>query len=85
LNHVPPAIVGIDPRVARGHRPATTQRCTSAVSQAGRSGLERGEIGWRDLVDFYARHRCQTYQFPLTYRAFNRDNERTVPAGSSGM
>jgi hypothetical protein len=85
LNHVPPAIVGIDPRIARGHASGMTERCASALSQAARSGLERGEIGWRDLVDFYARHRCQTYQFPLTYRAFNKDNERTVPAVPSGM
>jgi hypothetical protein len=85
LNHVPPSIVGIEPRIARGHAPGTTEHCASAVSQAVRSGLERGEIGWRDLVDFYARHRCQTYQFPLLYRAFKADNERTVPAVPTGM
>jgi hypothetical protein len=55
------------------------------VPQAVRSGLERGEIGWRDLIDFYARHRCQTYQFPLLYRAFKIDGERPVPAVSVGM
>ena len=85
LNHVPPAIVGIDPRIVRGHSSGISERCTFALSQAVRSGLERGEIGWRDLVDFYARHRCQTYQFPLSYRAFNSDNERSVPAVAAGM
>jgi hypothetical protein len=29
-------------------------RCAFARLQAMRSGLERGEIGWRDLADFYA-------------------------------
>ena len=70
LDHVPPSAVGIEPRIARGHRqPASGAPCAFALSQAVRSGLERGEIGWRDLVDFYARHRCQTYQFPLSYQS----------------
>jgi hypothetical protein len=86
LSHVPPSVVGIPPRIARGHyAAAATERCSVAVPQAVRSGLERGEIGWRDLVDFYARHRCQTYQFPLLYRAFKSDGERAVPAVSTGM
>jgi hypothetical protein len=86
LDHVPPSAVGIEPRIARGHLPAETGApCAFALPQAVRSGLERGEIGWRDLIDFYARHRCQTYQFPLLYRAFKRDGERSVPAPSAGM
>ena len=86
LDHVPPSAVGIEPRIARGHQlPQTSERCGFALPQAVRSGLERGEIGWRDLVDFYARHRCQTYQFPLLYRALKTDGERPVPAVSAGM
>jgi len=86
LDHVPPSVVGIEPRITRGHRPPNGGvRCPSALPQAVRSGLERGEIGWRDLVDFYARHRCQTYQFPLTYRAFESDGERSMPAVAAGM
>jgi len=86
LDHVPPSVVGLPPRIARGHQVAAiTERCSFALPQAVRSGLERGEIGWRDLVDFYARHRCQTYQFTLSYRAFNSDNERSVPAAPAGM
>jgi hypothetical protein len=86
LSHVPPSVVGIEPRIARGHRTAeTSERCNFALPQAVRSGLERGEIGWRDLIDFYARHRCQTYRFPLGYRAFRSDGERIVPVVSAGM
>jgi hypothetical protein len=55
------------------------------VSQAVRSGLEQGQIGWRDLVDFYARHRCPTYRFPSSYRAFRSDGERQVPDIAAGM
>jgi hypothetical protein len=81
LNQVPPAQVGIDHRIARGHRvPKGAERCISLSSQAVRSGLENGEIRWRDLVDFYARHRCQTYPFPATYRALTTDGQRRIPA-----
>ncbi len=86
LDHVPPSSVGIEPRITRGHHVAETmERCAFALPQSVRSGLERGEIGWRDLVDFYARHRCQSYQFPLSYRAFKVDGERSVPVVPPGM
>lgn len=86
LRNVPPALVGIEDRVARGHvRPETAEPCSAMISQAARTGLERGEIGWRDLADFYSRHRCQTYSFPLGYRAFTADGQRPLPAADSGM
>jgi len=71
LAQVPPPLLGIDPRVARGHSPAA-KTCSAIPSHALESGLKSGEIDWRDLVDFYARYRCQTYQFPLTYRAVGK-------------
>jgi hypothetical protein len=86
LRQVPPSLVGIEPRLARGHhRGETGLRCSPSHPQAVRSGLERGEIGWRDLVDFYARHRCETYQFPLTYRMVTSEVARGLPAVSEAM
>lgn len=86
LSLVPPMMVGIEERVARGHRaPESAEKCSPVLSQAVRSGLESGEIGWRDLVDFYARHRCSTYRFPMVYRAFKSDGERALPAVPTGM
>jgi hypothetical protein len=55
------------------------------MPQVVRSGLENGRIGWRDLVDFYARHRCQTYEFPIAYRALKSDGERPIPAVDASM
>ncbi|MBA3541290.1 MAG: hypothetical protein H0T79_16885 [Deltaproteobacteria bacterium] len=85
LHQVPPAQVGLPASVARGHQ-ATRSRdaCSSIHSNVVRTGLENGEIGWRDLVDFYARHRCQTYQFPHEYRALTRDGQITLPADGTG-
>jgi hypothetical protein len=86
MRQVPPALLGVDERVARGHvAPKTKEPCSPMLSQAVRTQLERGEIGWRDLADFYSRHRCQTYSFPLGYRAFTEDAQRQIPATSSGM
>lgn len=86
LNLVPPSTLGLEDRVARGHRkPNAKQKCSAVQSQAVRSGLDQGQIGWRDLIDFYARHRCFTYQFPVSYRAFTSDGQLAVPAVTPGM
>lgn len=86
LGQVPPSLVGIEDRIARGNRAIETkERCSSVISQVVRAGIDRGDIGWRDLVDFYARHRCQTYRFPPQYRAFKSDGERALPSVDSAM
>lgn len=86
LGLVPPSLVGVEARVARGHVASeSSEKCSTVVSQAVRSGLEQGQIGWRDLVDFYARHRCATYRFPMSYRYLKSDGEREIPAAGAGM
>jgi hypothetical protein len=81
LSQVPPAQVGIEDRIARGHRGVqTTEICSPIMPAVVRTGIDRGNIGWRDLADFYARHRCQTYVFPSSYRALKKDGERPIPA-----
>lgn len=81
LSQLPPVLVGIEERIARGHRGVDAKdKCSPVMSQVVRTGIDRGEIGWRDLVDFYARHRCQSYQFPSSYRALKSDGERAIPA-----
>jgi hypothetical protein len=85
LDQVPPENLNIDARVARGHRAAdASSHCSSVVSAVIRGLEDRGEITWRDLADFYARHRCQSYQFPSSYRAFKVDGEHPLPAASDG-
>lgn len=80
VSQVPPSIIGMENRLSRGHRGVTAgQACSPVVPQVVRTSLERGEIGWRDLIDFYARHRCQTYVFPASYRAFKSDGALTIP------
>jgi hypothetical protein len=83
LSRVPPTGVGADPLLAKAHRPHLPNGilpCNLAMSQLLRSAIENGTVGWRDLIDFYARHRCDSYRFPTGYRAFERDAERPLPA-----
>ncbi|MEZ4403724.1 MAG: hypothetical protein R3B06_27115 [Kofleriaceae bacterium] len=83
LSKVPPRALGAEPRLALGHTPDLPPGqtvCSITVSQSLRGGLDAGTITWRDLVDFYARHRCETYRFPMEYKAFTRDGERALPA-----
>ena len=81
LSRVPPAALTPDARLSRGHMPRGRGAvCNVMMSQAIRSGLETAEIEWRDLVDFYARHRCESYRFPRGYKALSRDAERSLPA-----
>jgi len=83
VSRLPPTAVGGDPRLARGHHPDLPSRmevCTTVASQAVRNDIETGTISWRDLVDFYARHSCENYQFPEGYQAFEKDEARPLPA-----
>ena len=81
VSGLPPAQIGIDPRVAEGHRgPGKLAGCPNLITPIGvRRALERGELGWRDLVDFYARHNCARYRFPNDYRAFERPGQQGLP------
>ncbi len=86
LDKLPTKLVGLDDHTARGHRGVSSgEPCVASMPAVVQSGLERGDITWRDLVDFYARHRCQTYQFPSSYRAINADGQRQIPVVDSAM
>lgn len=75
-----PASVGLDPRPTAGHKPPNNvEPCTRAPSASLERAVETGETSWRDLIDFYARHSCKTYRFPLSYKAFMKSGERPLP------
>jgi len=80
VSRLPAGMLTLDTRLVVGHKPLShALTCNVMMSQAIRSGLESGEIEWRDLVDFYARHRCDTYQFPEGYKAFRKDAQLPLP------
>jgi len=81
VSRLPAGVLTTDARLTKGHAPLNqAPLCNVVMSQGVRSGLASGQIEWRDLVDFYARHRCDTYHFPMGYKAFRKSGERPLPA-----
>jgi hypothetical protein len=79
-----PAHIGLDVRATRGHVPPKGAICTDIPEQAIRRGIEKGEVSWRDVVDFYARESCAKFIFPVGYRAFTKAGERPLPVPQRG-
>jgi hypothetical protein len=82
IQMLPPTLIGVTDKLAKVHQNgrSTPSPCGANPSSGVKGGLGNGKISWRDLIDFYARHRCETYRFPLNYRAFTKDAERPLPA-----
>jgi hypothetical protein len=58
-----------DPRTSAGHTPLILALCPQTFSWRDiQDGIEKREIGWRDVIDFYARHNCDEYSFFRSYR-----------------
>ncbi len=74
----PPHIAG-DARTTRGHKPARGEVCPDIPEQSIRLGMQRKDVTWRDVIDFYARHSCLTYIFPPGYRAFDSKDQYQLP------
>ncbi len=84
LSAMAPTELGLSKRTSAGHLPPIgVHRCTSVLSARVKRAQERGEILWRDVVDFYARHTCSKYRFPYDYRAFAEGSSPTLPAPGS--
>jgi hypothetical protein len=85
VSSLPPSALSLDLLSSRGHRPiGGRQLCRVFQSAALEEAVRTGQTTWRDLVDFYARHACQTFTFPPGYTAFSRDGERPLPAVAAG-
>lgn len=84
LSRLQPQALGVRDRIAHGHKPKLPTgvgTCGIAMDAIVRSGFQDGSVEWRDLVDFYARHSCESYQFYQGYKAFTSDAERPLPDG----
>ncbi len=66
---LPATAVLYDQRTAAGHEPLAGSLCPQTFSwREIREGIDSREIGWRDVMDFYARHNCEEYSFFRGYR-----------------
>ncbi len=82
VSRVPPNSTFYDPRTSAGHTPPRGVMCPQTFSWRDiREGIEKKQLGWRDVMDFYARHNCSEYSFFKSYR-YRRDPSEPLPARS---
>jgi hypothetical protein len=74
-----PAHIGLDARATRGHRPPRGAICGNIPEQSIRRAMEKGQLSWRDVIDFYARHNCEKYLFPVGYHAYAKPDQYALP------
>jgi hypothetical protein len=79
LSRLEPMHIGLDARTSMGHSPPKGALCTTIPQQLIGIGMEKGTVSWHDVVDFYARHRCETYDFTVGYRAVAEGQKVTLP------
>jgi hypothetical protein len=66
---LPPNPTLYDPRTSSGHIPLAGAVCPQTFSwREIQEGIDRAVIGWKDVIDFYARHNCDEYSFFKDYR-----------------
>jgi hypothetical protein len=69
-----------DPRTAGGHVPLSGAPCPQTFSwREIQDGLDKKQIGWKDVIDFYARHNCDEYSFFASYR-YRTSPSQPLPA-----
>ncbi len=80
VSRVPPNSTLYDPRTFAGHTPPKGALCAQTFSwREIKDGIEKNELGWRDVIDFYARHNCTEYTFFKSYR-YRGDPSLPLPA-----
>ncbi|HEY2899180.1 MAG TPA: hypothetical protein VGL59_01295 [Polyangia bacterium] len=85
LSRLAPGLVLYSARTSAGHAPAKGTLCPQTFSWRDiRDGADRGEFGWRDVIDFYARHSCEEYAFFPAYR-FRTTASAPLPARPPGQ
>jgi hypothetical protein len=80
VSRMPATSILFDPRTTAGHLPLKGQPCPQTFSwREIKDGLDRKQIGWKDVIDFYARHSCEEYSFFSGYR-YRADPALPLPA-----
>ena len=82
VSRVPPNSTLYDPRTSAGHTPPRGVMCPQTFSwREIKEGIDKKELGWRDVIDFYARHNCTEYSFFKSYR-YRGDPTAPLPSRS---
>jgi hypothetical protein len=80
VSRLPPNPTLYDSRTSSGHVPLEGGLCPQTFSwREIKDGIDKRQIGWRDVMDFYARHNCDEYSFFAKYR-YRNDAAAALPA-----
>jgi hypothetical protein len=80
VSRLPATSVLYDSRTAAGHVPLKGALCPQTFSwREIQEGIEKKHIGWKDVIDFYARHNCEEYSFFKGYR-YRTETADALPA-----
>jgi hypothetical protein len=81
VSRLPPNATLCDPRTFSGHVGFRGQdTCQQTFSwREIKEGVDDKQFGWKDVIDFYARHNCNEYSFFKTYR-YRTDANAPLPA-----
>jgi hypothetical protein len=82
VSRIFPPHIGASTRTSANHQAPSGAVCATVPQQTIVIGMEKGTVSWRDVIDFYARHRCETYDFPLGYRAITQRGQYKLPVSA---
>jgi hypothetical protein len=69
LSRLDPVQIRLNPRTADGHLiPDELPQCRLLPWREIQNGMRRGDVRWRDVVDFYSRHNCDEYSYFVQYK-----------------
>ena len=79
VGRLPATTVLYDSRIAAAHVPLKGGLCPQTFSwREIKEGMDAKQFGWRDVLDFYARHNCEEYAFFKNYR-YRTDPSEPLP------
>jgi len=79
VSRLDPERLFMDPRSTEGHQIPMDKTCNVLPWRAIHQAVKKGGAGWRDVIDFYARHNCDTYFFYPSYR-YKEEGLETLPS-----
>ena len=84
ISRLHPPHVLYSERTSQGHQTPIGKPCELVPWRDISAGSEAGEVGWDDVIDFYARHNCDEYTF---YKGYKRRTKRdeALPATAQAV
>jgi len=83
ISRIDPERLFMDPRTTEGHQIPFDKPCKMLPWRSIHQAVKKGGAGWRDIIDYYARHNCDKYFFFPAYR-YAQGGLKGLPARAEG-